>query len=91
MLYQNSIIKIGNSIIFMNEFSLNETFELMCKIIENMAKDLSNITGVPEEVIIQNYKELNEYHPLREILRKRGQWDKELDESLVMSIIKKKL
>lgn len=91
MLYQSNIIEVENSTIFMNEFSLNETFELMCKIIENMAKDLSSITGVSEEVIIKDYKELNDYHPLRELLRKKGQWDKELDESLVMSIIKKKL
>lgn len=91
MLFQNSIINTDNSIIFMNDFSFNEAFDLMCKIIENMAEDLSSITGIPKEEIIQDYKELNEYHPLRELLRKRGQWQEELDKSLVMTVMEKRL
>lgn len=90
MLHENSIVEIGNSIVFTNPLALNEMFELLNKVIDNMAKDLSVITGISKEEILHDYQRINDYDPIKEVLKKKGKWNKEMDKSLVVSIMEEK-
>ena len=84
LLNQNNIIQDDNNIIFLNRFALDNYQELMNKIMENMLSDLSKATGLNEHEIFEDYLMLNEFSPIREILKKEGKW---FEEKSIVSII----
>lgn len=91
MLHENSIMEIGNSIVFMNPFALTEAYELLNKMINNMAEDLSVITGISKEEIIYDYRNISDYDPIREVLKQKGKWNEEMDKSLALIVMEKKI
>lgn len=90
MLHENSIMEIDGCTVFLNRFALTETYELLCKIIEHMAEDLSCVTGATKEEILEDYRYINDFSPIREIMKKEGKWDEEMDKSLALAIMEKK-
>ncbi len=87
-LYQNSIINDGKSVVFLNRFALDNYMELMNKIMENMLSDLSKATGLDKQEIFEDYVSLNEFSPIREILKKEGKWFDE--KSIVLTILERR-
>lgn len=56
MLYGQSIVDMGgNGVAFMNSYGLSEMIRLMDSVIQHMAKDLEYATGIPKDVMIDNY------------------------------------
>lgn len=90
MLHENSIIEIDGCTVFMNPFAMNETYELMSKMIEHMAQDLSTVTGIPQEQIIYDYQMLEDYDPIREIYKRKNEWDEKMDKSFALIMMEKK-
>ena len=91
MLYDKSIIDIGdNRIAFMNSYGLSEMVGLMDNIIQHMARDLESAIGIPKDVIIDNYIYINDFNPIREVLKKQGKWNEDMDKSLVSIVIERK-
>lgn len=94
MLHQNSVIAMNDDntvLCLINRFVKIEYYELLEKIICHMAKDLSVITGLKKEDIIEDYAFKNDYNLIKEILQEEGQWDDSFDESRVMRIMKRKV
>ena len=87
ILYQNNIIQDGNNTTFLNRFALDDYMKLMNKIMENILSDLSKATGLNEQEIFEDYLMLNEFSPIREILKKEGKW---FEEKSISSIILEK-
>ena len=73
-LNENNIIQNGNNLIFLNRFAMNDYWELMNKVIDNMLSDLSEITGLEKQEILEDYVSLNEYSPIKEILKREGKY-----------------
>ena len=91
MLYGRSIIDMGdNGVAFMNSYGLSEMIGLMDKIIQHMAEDLEYATGVPKDVMINNYIYINDFDPIREVLKKQGKWNEDMDKSLVSIVMERK-
>lgn len=91
MLYDQSIVDMGdNRVAFMNSYGLSEMIGLMDSIIQHMAKDLECATGIPKDVIIDNYIYINDFNPIREVLKKQGKWNEDMDKSLVSIAIERK-
>lgn len=93
MLNQNSIISMNDDntcVCFMNSFAMNEYLELLDKVIGHMAEDLSTITGLKKEDILKDYIRINDYDPIKEVLKQQGKWDSDNDESWVMRIMRRK-
>lgn len=56
MLYGQSIVDMGgNGVAFMNSYGLSEMIGLMDSIIQHMAEDLEYATGIPKDIMIDNY------------------------------------
>lgn len=89
MLMSNNIVQMDNNrVVFLNPMAMGEAFELMAKILNHMTDDLSKITGIPKEIIADDYKYLNNFSALREVCKKSGTWNKEDDISLVLKVMK---
>lgn len=56
-----------------------------------MLEDLSCVTGISKEEIFEDYKYINDFSPIREIMKQEGKWDNELDKSLALTVMEKKL
>lgn len=92
MLMGNNVIQMDNhQMVFLNPMAMGEAFELMVKILNHMTSDLSEITGIPKEIIAEDYKYLNDFSALREVCKKNGTWNSEDDVSLVLKIMHKKI
>lgn len=87
-LHQNSVLSNGKSAVFLNRFALDDYMELMNKITENMLSDLSKVTGLDKQDIFEDYLSLNEFNPIREILKRKGKWFDE--QSIVLTILEKR-
>lgn len=93
MLNSNGIISMNDDntrICFMNSFALKEFLEMLDKIIGHMTEDLSAITGLKKEDILKDYIRINDYDPIKEVLKQQGKWDNDNDESWVMRIMRRK-
>lgn len=90
MLNENSILQEGNQTIFLNRFALTEWNKLMRDIMEHMLSDLSEITGLNKDDIMENYIDIHDFSAIREILREDGKWDSEMDRSLVSIVMEHK-
>lgn len=84
---KKSIISDGKSITFLNRFALNDYFELMSKVMDNMLDDLSKVTGLAKDEILEDYMSLNEYSPIKEILKREGKYPEE--KSMVLFVMGK--
>ena len=69
---ENNIISNEKSIAFLNRFVMDDYFELMNKVMDNMLDDLSKVTGLEKNEILEDYIRLNEYSPIKEILKREG-------------------
>ena len=88
-LHKNSVLSVDKRMdLLLNRFELDNHMELMNKIKENMLSDLSKDTGLDKQDIFEDYLSLNEFNPIREILKREGKFfDKQ---SIVISIHEKK-
>lgn len=90
MLNENSILQEGNQMIFLNRFAFSEWNKLMRDIMEHMLSDLSEITGLNKDDIMENYIDIHDFNAIREILKEDGKWDSEIDRSLVSMVMERK-
>lgn len=81
-LNENNVVKNGAELIFTNRFAYMEYRELMSKVMNNMLRDLSEITGLEQKDIFDDYVLLNEYSPFKEILKREDKYIE--DKSLVL-------
>lgn len=86
-LNESNVVKNGTQLIFANSFAYIEYRELMTKVMNNMLRDLSEITGLEQKDILDDYVSLNEYSPFKEILKREGKYSEE--KSLVLYIMGK--
>ena len=87
MLFEDSIVPMddcSNQIYYMNGFGLSEHTRLLCDVIDHMTNDLSAITGLNKDKILEDYFYIHDYDPIREVLKKKGKWNPEDDKSLAM-------
>lgn len=92
MLMSNNMVQMDNhQVAFLNPMAMGEAFELMVKILNHMTSDLAEITGIPKEIIAEDYKYLNDFSALREVCKKNGTWNSEDDVSLVLKIMHEKI
>lgn len=84
---ESNVIADGKSIAFLNRFAMNDYFKLMNKVIDNMLNDLSEITGLEKQEILEDYISLNKYRPIKEILKREGKYLEE--KSLVLVVMGK--
>lgn len=92
MLMGNNVVQMDNhQMVFLNPMAMGEAFELMVKILNHMTSDLAEITGIPKEIIAEDYKYLNDFSALREVCKKNGTWNSEDDVSLVLKIMHEKI
>lgn len=76
MLFKDSIALMddcGNQICYMNGFGLSEHARLLCNVIDHMANDLSVITALNKDKILEDYFYIQDYDPIREVLKKEGE------------------
>ena len=88
-LHKNSVLSVDKRMdLLLNRFELDNHMELMNKIKENMLSDLSKVTGLDKQDIFEDYLSLNEFNPIREILKR----DRKLfdEQSIVITIHEKK-
>lgn len=91
MLYGQSIVDMGgNAVGFMNSYGLSEMIGLMDSIIQHMARDLEYATGIPKDIMIDNYIHINEFDPIREVVRKQGNWNEDMDKSFALIVMERK-
>lgn len=91
MLYGQSIVDMGgNGVAFLNSYGLSEMIGLMDSIIQHMARDLEYATGIPKDIIIENYIYINDFDPIREVVKKQGNWNEDMDKSLVSIVMERK-
>lgn len=86
-LNDNNVVMNGTEIIFLNGIARQEYMELVSKIMGNMLDDLSKITGLEKEEIMEDYISLHEYSPFDEILKREGKLPKDERKSLVLSVM----
>ena len=86
-LNESNVVKNGTQLIFANSFAYIEYRELMTKVMNNMLKDLSEITGLEQKDILDDYVLLNEYNPFKEVLKREGKYKEE--KSLVLYMLGK--
>lgn len=79
------------TVVCLNKMAFKEFQELTNAILNHMIKDLSLITQLPEAQILEDYLYINDYDPIREVVKEQGKWDTELDKSLVLSVMERKL
>ena len=94
MLNQNGIVSMNDEntcMCFMNRFAMNEYWNLFDKVISHMVEDLSTITGLKKEDILNDYIQINDYNPIKDILQQQGQWDSNNDISRVMRVMRRKI
>lgn len=89
LINKSNIIDNGEEIVFLNQFALDEVKELTEKILENMLSDMSILTGLDKETIFKNYLSLNEFNPIKEILKREGKYPKE-EKSLVLFLLEER-
>lgn len=90
MLNENGILQEGNQTIFLNRFALTEWNKLMRDIMGHMLSDLSEITGLNKDDIMENYIDIHDFNAIREILKEDGKWDSEMDRSLISMVMERK-
>lgn len=79
------------TVVCLNRLAFKEVQELTNAVLNHMVKDLSLITQLPEAQILEDYLYINDYNPIREILKEQGKWDTKSDKSLVLSVMERKL
>lgn len=84
MLHSNGILQTERGTIVLNRFAGKELTELTNDIIENMLSDLSIITGLDKEEIMQDYVRRNEWNVFDEIIKKQGKSSLNNIKSLVL-------
>lgn len=79
MLFDNGMFfdKEKEQVVFLNTFSMNEYVNLLQAILEHAISDLSIITGISKEELLNDYIYMHDYNPFREILKKKGMYDEE--------------
>ena len=88
-LHKNSVLSVDKRMdLLLNRFELDNHMELMNKIKANMLSDLSKDTGLDKQDIFEDYLSLNEFNPIREILKREGKLFDE--QSIVITIHEKK-
>lgn len=91
MLFGQSIVDMGDDgVAFLNRYGLSEIIGLMDSIIQHMAKDLEYVTGIPKDVIINDYIHINDFDPIREVVKEQGNWNEDMDKSLVSIVMERK-
>lgn len=88
-LNSNNVLTNGKELIFLNSIAKNEYMELMGKVTDNILDDLSKITGLEKEEIMEDYISLHEYSPLDEIFKREGIFSKDNRKSLVLLVMGK--
>ena len=70
------IVTDGGSITFTSADAANGLIEILATLVESMAKDISDITGIPIENVINDYKKENELDLMtaafNAVLRRKG-------------------
>lgn len=88
MLFNDSIIhdKENNKVVFLNSYSLKEYVELLQEMLNHAIEDLSVITGIDKNDLLEDYIRMHDYDPIKEILKKSGKYDAEYElKSLALS------
>lgn len=86
-LNEDNVVENERHLIFANSFAYEEYRELMSKVMNNMLRDLSEITGLEQQDILDDYVSLNEYSPFKEVLKREGKYKEE--KSLVLYMLGK--
>lgn len=73
-----------------HRYGLSEMIGLMDSIIQHMVKDLEYATGIPKDVIIDDYIHINDFDPIREVVKEQGNWNEDMDKSLVSIVMERK-
>lgn len=89
MVLENQIIQSKGVTYFCSSLALDEYVTMLEKIAYHMSKDIAEITGVPQDTILGEYRYINDYDPIREILKKKGKWDEDEDISSVLKRMRK--
>ena len=71
MLFADSVVKTDTSIIFLNKLSEKEYMKLLMAVLENTISDLSRITSIPKEELVEDYIYKHDYNVVREVLKKK--------------------
>ena len=61
--------------VFLNTFSMNEYINLLQAALDHTISDLSVISGISKEELLNDYIYMHDYNPVREILKKKGMYD----------------
>lgn len=77
MLFDNGMLfdKEKGQTVFLNTFSMREYINLMQAVLEHTISDLSAISGISKEELLNDYIYMHDYNPVREILKKKGMYD----------------
>lgn len=77
MLFDTGIFfdKEKEQAVFLNTFSMNEYINLLQAALEHTISDLSVISGISKEELLNDYIHMHDYNPFREILKKKGMYD----------------
>lgn len=84
MMFSNGIIPTERGTFVLNRFAGKELSELMNSMMENMLSDLSAITGLEKEDIIEDYINRNDWNVFDEIMKKQGKQSMKDSKSLVL-------
>ena len=71
MLFADSVVKTDTSIIFLNKLSEKEYMKLLMAVLENTISDLSKITCIPKEELVEDYIYKHDYNVVRDVLKKK--------------------
>lgn len=77
MLFDNGVFfdKEKEQAVFLNTFSMDEYIKLLQDVLEHTISDLSVISGISNEELLNDYIHMHDYNPFREILKKKGMYD----------------
>lgn len=83
--------KEKEQVVFLNTFSLNEHIKLLQAVLEHTISDLSIISGINKEELLNDYIYMHDYDPFREIRKKKGMYDekKEMKSSALIEYERK--
>lgn len=89
MVLENQIIQSKGVTYFCSSLALDEYVTMLEKIVYHMSKDIAEITGISQDTILGEYRYINDYDPIREILKKKGKWKEDEDANLALKSMRK--
>lgn len=76
----------NNSIVFTSSDAVGSCLETMSILLESAITDLSEILGLPKELIISDYVKENDLNiiqaSMKAVLKRNGQWNEEFEKTI---------